>query len=173
MMRSIFRLLFVGVLLFAFSGMVSAAEDVTGFKGFRWGTEFDVIHREKKLTWYQNIGEIGEHLSLLDAVTDEHGEVAIGFSYYFYQNKLVMGEMTFAKKTDFLDAVRVFSEKYGNPKFRKGSVVGYLFKSTVIFCDSEGDSIQFWSQAYMEERDQREKAEEKAKKDKEFDKIFN
>ena len=171
---------FVGLSMLALSGVVGAAEDVTGFRGFAWGTDFEVVNREKELTWYQNVGDTGEHLSLLDTVTDEAGGVEIGYSYRFYQNKLVVGEVTFAKRTDYLDGVRIFNEKYGNPKFRKGSVSSYLFKSTVIFCDDEDESIQFWSREYMDGRADREqkakqekKEQERRKKDQEYDKIFN
>ena len=76
----------VGLLMLALSDVVSAAEDVTGFRGFAWGTDFEVVNREKELTWYQNVGDTGEHLSLLDTVTDEAGGVEIGYSYRFYQN---------------------------------------------------------------------------------------
>lgn len=172
-MRNVWRAALVGAVLFALSGIVSAAEDVTGFRGFTWGTEYEVVNREKELSWFQDIADRGEHLSLLDTVTDEAGGVAIGYSYSFYKNRLVVGEVTFAKRTDYLDAVRIFREKYGNPKFRKDSVSSYLLKSTVIFCDDEDESIQFWSREYMNERNQREEAETKAKKDREYDKIFN
>ena len=56
----------------------------------------------------------------------------------------------------------------------------YLFKSTVIFCDDEDESIQFWSREYMDGRADREqkakqekKEQERRKKDQEYDKIFN
>ena len=50
-MRNVFRLLFIGVLLFALSGLVSAAEAVTGFKGLAWGTGFATVNPEKEVKW--------------------------------------------------------------------------------------------------------------------------
>ena len=48
-MRNVFRLLFIGALLFALSGLASGAEDIPGFKGYTWGTSFELLEQGKSL----------------------------------------------------------------------------------------------------------------------------
>ena len=89
-MRNVFRLLFIGVLLFAFSGLVSAAEDVTGFKGLAWGTDFETVNQAKELKWMGSQDELEKYMGMKDTEFDEKGNLQRAYLYNFYNNKLVI-----------------------------------------------------------------------------------
>ena len=173
-MKSLLRGLLVGALLFALSGMVSGAEDVTGFKGFRWGTDFETVNQAKDLKWFQDNGEIGVHSSRTETEVDENGKPIVGYRYGFYDNKLVIGEIKFFDRSRYLKAVNLIEEKFGKPttQWEKDVSVHY-FDSTFIVCDSGENMIMFWSLKYSRDRTKRDEAAKKAKKDKEFDQLFN
>ena len=174
-MRNVFRLLFIGVFLFALSGMVSAAEDIPGFKGFRWGTDFSVINQAKDLRWFRVDGEIGEHLSKKDAEYDSNDELTVSYTYSFYDNKLVIGEIHFFDDhARYLSAVKLLETKLGKPtEVWEGNSPVYFLESTSIVCNSKVNNISFWSVQYLSNKVKREDEAKKAKKDKEFDRLFN
>ena len=175
-MKSLLRGLLVGALLFALSGMVSAAEDVTGFKGYTWGTDFETIHQEKELSWFKNNGknsEIGEHIGIWDTQLDAKKEIAIMYNYGFYKNKLVSGMIIFYDQTRYFEAVKLFEDKYGKHQRSNKGINYYTFDSATISINSEMMVITFLSNRYVEDAIKREKEAEKAKKDKEFDRLFN
>ena len=174
-MKSLLRGLLVGALLFALSSMVSAAEEVTGFKGFRWGTDFSVINQAKDLRWFRVDGEIGEHLSKKDAEYDSNDKLTISYTYSFYDNKLVSGEIDFLDDhARYLAAVKLLEEKFGKPtEIWEGNSPVYFLESTYIVCNSIVNSISFWSVQYLRNKVKREDEAKKAKKDKEFDRLFN
>ena len=174
-MKKFFTVMLVGALLFALSGMVSAAEDVTGFKGFRWGTDFSVINQAKDLRWFRVDGEIGEHLSKKDAEYDSNDELTVSYTYSFYDNKLVIGEIHFFDDhARYLSAVKLLEAKLGKPtEIWEGNSPVYFLESTYIVCNSIVNSISFWSVQYLRNKVKREDEAKKAKKDKEFDRLFN
>ena len=85
----------VGVFMLAFSGMVSAAEDIPGFKGYTWGTGFEVIHQEKDLKLIKTVDGVSNCLGKKDSEFDTQGRPAAGYVYRFYNNKLVAGDIVF------------------------------------------------------------------------------
>ena len=173
MVRSIFRLILLGTLLLALSGMASAAEDVTGFKGFAWGTDFETVNRAKDLEWYRTTDELGKHFGMKDAVYDEQGKVAVVYLYDFYNNKLVVGDVLFVDHSRYLEAVKLLETKYGKSLSMGGGMTYYSFESTMIVCYFDKNTISFFSKKYMDDKIRREDEEKKAKKDKEFDRLFN
>ena len=173
-MKSLLRGLLVGALLFALSGMVSGAEDVTDFKGFAWGTDFDTVDQAKNLKWFRNLGELGEHMSMEDTEYDrETKELKIGYFYDFYSNKLVSGMIFFGDKSQYLEAIKMLEEKFGKSKYLNERVTYYSLGRTYISCNSEQTTITFFSTEYMNDNVKRKKEAEKAKKDKDFDRLFN
>ena len=164
----------VGVFMLAFSGM-AGAEDVTGFKGFRWGTDFSVINQAKDLRWFRVDGEIGEHLSKKDAEYDSNDELTVSYTYSFYDNKLVIGEIHFFDDhARYLSAVKLLETKLGKPtEVWEGNSPVYFLESTSIVCNSKVNNISFWSVQYLSNKVKREDEAKKAKKDMEFDRLFN
>ena len=90
-MKKIWQWFVVGLFLIAFSGGVSGSNDLPGFKGYLWGTGFEVINREKDLDWFENSDERGMHMSLNDGETDAQGQLKTAYLFGFYKNKLVSG----------------------------------------------------------------------------------
>ena len=115
-MRNVFRLLFIGALLFALSGLASGAEDIPGFKGYTWGTSFEVVEQGKSLKWFRKTGrneELAEYVGLKDTERDQKGEPIGGAFYRFYNNRLVGGEVTFFDRSLYLEAVSALEDKMG------------------------------------------------------------
>ncbi len=172
-MRNVFRLLFIGALLFALSGTVSAAEDVTGFKGFAWGTNFEVVNQAKDLKWFRKTGrneELAEYVGLKDTERDQKGEPIGGAFYRFYNNRLVGGEVTFFDRSLYLEAVGALEGKMGKAPYRRGTESSYVLESTIIMYSSQHMRIQFMSKQYVSES---EKRDDEAKKMLDNSRFYN
>ena len=172
-MRNVFRLLFIGVLLFALSGLVSAAEDIPGFKGYTWGTSFEVVEQGKSLKWFRKTGrneELAEYVGLKDTERDQKGEPIGGAFYRFYNNRLVGGEVTFFDRSLYLEAVGALEGKMGKAPYRRGTESSYVLESTIIMYSSQHMRIQFMSKQYVSES---EKREDEAKKMLDNSRFYN
>ena len=67
----------------------------------------------------------------------------------------------------------MFEDKYGKHQRSNKGINYYTFDSATISINSEMMVITFLSNRYVEDAIKREKEAEKAKKDKEFDRLFN
>ena len=173
-MRNVFRLLFIGVLLFALSGVVSAAEDIPGFKGLAWGTDFETVNQAKELKWMGSQDELEKYMGMKDTEFDEKGNLQRAYLYNFYNNKLVMGIILFYDRPQYFQAVKLLEEKFGKPVVLQGTTrTVYSLSSTDIVCDSELLQMMFVSTQYAKGAVKRDEEAKKAKKDKEFDRLFN
>lgn len=173
-MKFVSRLLLLGVLLFALSGAVLAAEDLPGFKGFVWGTNFEVVNREKNLEWFENNDERGMHMSLSDGETDEKGHLRVGYLFGFYQNKLVSGEVQFFSKPDYANGIKVLEKNLGSGFYHQDkNVYSYMLPSTIIFCQPDRQRIIFLDRKYHNDKEKRDQAAKKEKNNQKYDQFFN
>ena len=173
-MRNVFRLLFIGALLFALSGLASGAEDIPGFKGYTWGTDFSVIHQAKDLKLIKTVDGVSNCLGKKDSEFDTQGRPAAGYVYRFYNNKLVAGDIVFFNQSRYVEAVKVLEIKFGKPVvMMDGKSLSYNFANTTIYCVSEDRKIYFASREYLDDDYKRNKEADKVKNDHNFNKIFN
>ncbi|MBP7249011.1 MAG: hypothetical protein KBA38_07390 [Negativicutes bacterium] len=173
-MKKIWQWFVVGLFLIAFSGGVSGSNDLPGFKGYLWGTGFEVINREKDLDWFENSDERGMHMSLNDGETDAQGQLKTAYLFGFYKNKLVSGEVNFFNKSDYFDGVKVLEKKLGPGFYHKEkNVSSFTLDSTIIWCQPNRQRIIFLDRAYYEDKEKRDQAAAKEKKDKKYDRFFN
>ncbi len=70
--------------------------------------------------------------------------------------------------------MKLLETKLGKPTevWERNSPV-YFLESTSIVCNSKVNNISFWSVQYLSNKVKREDEAKKAKKDKEFDQLFN
>jgi|GEM_PF-6860685 hypothetical protein len=179
------KILFILTLLLTLSLSTTLAStgDIDGFKGYKWGTDFQTIDKDKQLVWLSAGDEVGHHVGIRDSVIDKNGEPKIDFAYIFYDNKLVSGMIFFydpQNNTDFSDAIDSLKHRYGTYDEYHAPFYFYNFPTTTLFYSTTGASskidsraIMFYSRKYVEEAIEREKRAEAQKKQNNYNRIFN
>ena len=176
------KILLALILIFTFSlsSTLAATGDVDGFKGYKWGTDFQTIDKDKDLAWFKSVGEIGYHIGVKDIVFDKNENVKIAFEYQFYDNKLVGGMIFFYDyqiNTDFSEAVESLKHRHGaHDRYNDGFYFYYLPTTIISYAASpkaDSRAIMFFSRKYMREAIEREKQAEAQKKQNTYNRIFN
>ena len=154
------------ILTVSLSTTLAATGDVNGFKGYKWGTDFETINKDKNLKyWLESPDNESEYISMNDTVNDENGDLIIGYSYLFYNNKLVSGRALLFSDATYTAAFEKVKQQCGNPVSKEGFYV-FSHQGTYIFCHKESKTILFRDADHAKTISSNEKKEA-------YDKYFN